>query len=439
MNTKYGETRNLLKGLNEVTRFHFENFNINPSFPTDIANLREEDLEIESCVTRKDFRNENAFTIDCEECKDMDDAVSIVKTVEGYRLSVHIADVAAYVPAGSELDKVASYRATSIYLPHLTVPMLPKVLSNNCCSLNPGAERLTTTVIADIDTAGNVINSEIIKGRIRSRVKGVYSEINKLLAGIKESELMSKYGEVYEDLLIMSELYKILRAERINRGSTVEDTNKPKIDISKHSIKLTPTKEGIAENMIEEFMIIANRIVAEYLYDNDLPAIFRVQEEKNHMAAYRSVKMNHAELALESYSHFTSPIRRIADLKIHQVLTMHLNGYSNSDIHSLFDEALIEVCDRATKRSRTVKQVQDKCERYCYEQYFQIHRNDRYSGILVGFDKRNRPIVKVNRYNIKVIGYAIINGAVGERYTFNVGISNKNSELIINRPKRMAA
>ena len=439
MNTDYGKTMDFVKGLKEVTRYQFETYNIAPLFPAEIARLQEKDLTVEECIRRKDFRGEKAFTIDCGDCKDMDDAVSVLKTSAGYRLAVHIADVSAYVPLGSELDQVASYRATSIYLPHLTVPMLPKVLSNNCCSLNPGVSRYTLSVIAHLNKKGEVIRSEITKGQIRSRVKGVYSEINRLLSGDKNEKLLEKYNEVYEEILDMASLYRILRAERIRNGATVEDSNKPKISVWKHSIMLTPTKEGIAENMIEEFMILANRIVAEYLYANELPAIFRVQEEKNHMAAYQPVKLHHAELALESYSHFTSPIRRIADLKIHQVLTMHLNGIDSQEIHNLFDERLFEVCDRATKRSRTVNQIQEKCERYCFGQYFQIHKNNRYTGKIVGFDRKNRPVVQVNKYNVKIIGYAIIDGRIGDRYSFKVGVSNTNHELFADAIQRVAA
>ncbi len=439
MNTEYGKTIDFVKGLKEVTRYQFETYNIDPSFPADITRLQANDFTAEECMRRKDFRGEKALTIDCEDCKDMDDAVSVIKTSSGYRLAVHIADVAAYVPLGSELDQIASYRATSIYLPHLTVPMLPKVLSNNLCSLNPGVSRNTLSVIVHLNNKGEVIRSEITKGKIRSRVKGVYNEINKVLSGVEDSGLLDKYAEVYEELFDMASLYKILRGERIKNGATIEDSNKPKLSVWKHSIMLTPTKEGIAENMIEEFMILANKVVAEYLYDNNLPAIFRIQEEKNHMAAYQPVKMHHAELALESYSHFTSPIRRISDLKIHQILTLHLNGCANKDIHDLFDEMLVEVCDRATKRSRTVKQVQEKCERYCYEQYFKIHRNDKYSGKIVGFDRKDRPIIQMNRYNVKIIGYAIVDGVIGDRYSFKVGVSNKNNELFTSRPCKMAA
>lgn len=439
MNTYYGKTMDFVKGINEVTRFQFDTYNINPSFPADINRLQEKDLRVDECISRKDFRGEKAFTIDCEDCKDMDDAVSIVKTVKGYRLAVHIADVSAYVPFGSELDHVACDRATSIYLPHLTVPMLPEILSNGCCSLNPGVSRFTLSVIAHLNDAGEIVRSEITKGMIRSRVKGVYSEINRILSGDKDDTLSQKYGEVLDELHIMSDLYKVLREERIRRGATVTDSNKPKITISKDTVKLTPNKEGIAENMIEEFMIVANRIVAEYLYDNDLPAIFRIQEEKNHMAAYCSQKIHHAELALESYSHFTSPIRRVADLKIHQVLSMHLNGIDNNEIHRMFDEALVDVCDRATKRSRTAKQVQDKCEHYCYEQYFKIHKNDSYTGMIIGFDCMNNPIIKVNSYNIKIIGYSIIDGLVGNNYSFKIGVSNTKKKFFASKPCMIAA
>ena len=197
MDTYYGKTTDFVKGIREVTKYQFDTYNIDPSFPAEFSKLQEKDLNIEECFSRKDFRGEKAFTIDCEDCKDMDDAVSIVKTAKGYRLAVHIADVSAYVPLGSELDQVASYRATSIYLPHLTVPMLPEALSNGCCSLNPGVSRYTLSVIAYLNENGDVVCSEITKGMIRSRVKGVYSEVNKLLSGDKDNALMEKYSEVF--------------------------------------------------------------------------------------------------------------------------------------------------------------------------------------------------------------------------------------------------
>lgn len=439
MSSEYVKATDYVKELKEITRYLFDIYNIEPAFSSEIANLQVGDFVVEECVNRKDFCEEKVLTIDSEDCKDMDDAVSVIRTPFGYRLAVHIADVAAYVPVGSNLDQIASYRATSIYLPHSTIPMLPKVLSNNLCSLNPGALRNTLSVISHINDKGEVIRSEITKGKIRSRVKGVYTEINNVLSGANDRSLLDKYGEVYEELFDMAALYKILRDKRIKSGATIEDSNKPKLSVWKHSIRLIPTKEGIAENMIEEFMILSNRIVAEYLNDNNLPAIFRIQEEKNHMAAYKPVKMHHAELALESYSHFTSPIRRISDLKIHQILTMHLNGYENKVIHASFDEMLAKICDRATKRSRTAIQVQQECERYCYAQYFKNHSYVRYTGIIIGYDCKYRPIIQLNRYNIKIIGCAIIGGRVGDRYSFKVEALNKNNALLTSRPFKISA
>lgn len=249
---------------------------------------------------------------------------------------------------------------------------------------------------------------------------------------------MGKYKDVYEEIFEMASLYRILRTERIKSGATIEDSNKPIINVQEHNVSLTPTKEGIAENMIEEFMILANKIVAEYLFDNNLPAIFRIQEEKNQMASYQPVMMHHAELALESYSHFTSPIRRVSDLKIHQILTMHLNGIETKIIHDVFDKTLTEVCDRATKRNRTVKQVQDKIEHYCYEQYFRNHKNDKYTGKIIGFDRKNRPIIQLNKYNIKIIGHSIINGNLGDRYSFKVFVTPKN-EIFTSKPREIVA
>ena len=439
MNTKHVQTMDYVTGLRNETQFHLKNYNVNPVFPDNIANLQEKDLIVEECKSRKDFRGEKAFTIDCEDCKDMDDAVSIVRTVEGYRLAVHIADVSAYVSPGSELDQVASQRATSIYLPNYTIPMLPKVLSNNCCSLNPGVTRNTLSVIMHINSAGEVIKTELTKGKIRSRVKGVYSEINMLLSNDKSDELMKKYQEVYDELIVMAELYRKLRAIREQNGANIEDSNKPIITVRKNKIILTPMREGLAENLIEEFMILANRVIAEYLVEHDLPAIFRIQEAKNHLAAYRPFRCKHSELALETYSHFTSPIRRLADLKLHQILSMHLRGCSTEEIHNVFDETLPEICDIATRKSRTAKHLEEQCERYCYRNYFRLHSTDTYIGSIVCFDKRKRPIVQINRYNIKIIGYTMWDGSLGDMYSFHVGVSDRNHELFARNAHRLAA
>ncbi len=428
-----------IEGLNNVMNYQFETYSINPVFPDEIAKLTEDKILVESCSMRKDFRGEKALTIDCEDCKDMDDAVCVLKTSKGFRLSVHIADVASYVPLGSELDLIANDRATSMYFPNYTIPMLPPILSNECCSLNPGVSRNTLSVIINLDNNGRVKKYEITKGIIRSRVKGIYSEVNQILAGSQKNRLKTKYKEVFDELFEMQRLYKLLRLERIRRGATIEDSDKPKIYITKNNISVIPQKEGVAENMIEEFMILANNVVAEYLYENDLPAIFRIQEVKNHLAAYQPVKLQHAELALECYSHFTSPIRRVADLKIHQIITMHLNGLTNSAIHEAFDEALLEVCERATKRSRTASQVQEKCERYCYREYFRLQGEQRYTGRIVGYNKKNRPLIEIDGYNIKAVGASFISANIGDKVTFKIKIFDNNNDITVQSLHRLVA
>jgi len=416
---------NYLKELNVAMDKQFNSNGIDRFFPSEIASLTESDIISEACLRRKDYRRENAFTIDCADCKDMDDAVNIQKTSYGYLLMVHIADVATYVPLGSVLDQIAFSRATSIYIPEFTTPMLPAVLSNDLCSLNPGVDRNTLSVVMMLDHNGQLISSEITKGMIRSKVKGEYSEVNALLAGTADNVTRQKYTAVLNQLPVMESLYRILRDARVRNGAYVEDDNEPKIMISHHHIDLIPTVEGIAENIIEEFMVLANRVVAEYLLAHDLPAIFRVQENKNCMASYQYDLNHHAELALECYAHFTSPIRRLPDLKIHQILTMHLNGRSNKQIHDLFDEHLVEACERATKRSRTAKQVQEFCKRRCYMMYFKQHLNEQYTGKVTGFDKRRHPIINLDELNIGVVFHQFIGIPVGTSLSLKVGVNDK--------------
>ena len=366
------------------------------------------------------FTKYPVLTIDCINTKDKDDAVYTERKDYGYRVMVHIADVSKYVPHASFLDDLACDRSTSVYLPNKTIHMLPEILSQNICSLNPGEKRNTLSIIIRLDHDCNVIDYKIVKGLIQSRVSGVYDEVNLLLDDKADKYIRDKYKDVTNQLFLMHEVYEKLRARRIRLGATIEDDNKPRIHIDRFNIDITPHEEGLAENMIEEYMILANHLVAEFISENDLPGIYRVQEEKNHLAAYKPIKKNHAELALESYAHFTSPIRRVADLKLHQIITMYLNGYSSKALHQIFDDELPEVCDRATRRSRTAKQIQDYCERYCYEQFFKLHPNDKYTGCIVGFDIRNKPIVKIDNFNIRITGNCRITGDVGDKYSFEV-------------------
>lgn len=407
-------------------------------FPESIASLTEEDFVIDDSVERRDFRSDKVFTLDCDSCKDMDDAISVTKDIN-YHLNVHIADVSAYVTPLSELEQIIQIRGTSHYLPDMTIPMLPPVLSENLCSLNAGKDRYTLSVLMEISPDGELLNYELTKGIIRSRVKGVYSEVNLLLNGSRDYNLLNKYREVSASFADMVSLYKVLRAQRIKRGSQSEHDNKPIITVTKNKIKIVPRKRGLSEDIIEEFMIEANYAVSLYLAENDLPAIFRVQDAEKDMASYQPTVTHHKSLELESYVHYTSPIRRCSDYYIHKSISLHLAGYNSETIHAIYDEEFPFICSRATKRSRTAKSIQNKCERFCYEAFFTEHHDNRHIGSVVGFDDRSFPIIRINDYNLSIISYSIVGGHIGDKYSFNVGMGKTSNRLVACKLRRLSA
>lgn len=364
------------------------------------------------------YTSEQVLTIDATDTKDREGAICVQKTLYGYRLQVPVADVSSFVQHGSELDKIAERRSTSVYLPNVTYPMLPPILSENLCSLNKNKLRNTISVIMKINNKGKLLDTEITKGRIRSRVEGVYSEINRLLANDSDELIMKKYKDVYQDLPHMVSLYKALRAARKQRGSITNNTNRPRISISEDCLTLIPVKRGLAENLIEEYMIICNYAVAVFMREHHLPVIYRVQEEKNKMASYTPSRIHHADLMLDHYLHFTSPIRRVADLKNHQILSMFLKGYSSVEIHKAFDEELPEICESATRRMRTAKQIQDSCFKLCCLLFFSQHPNEEYVGIIVGFDKKNNPLLQVSEYEISIVCCSTRRISIGEQFRF---------------------
>lgn len=427
----------LVHFLKKLQQKQISSNNIIDCFPEVFTNLTENEISVEDYKNRIDFTKEKAFTLDCESCKDMDDAVCIKKTMYGYKLSVHIADVSSYITPFSELEQLAVSRTTSFYFPGITIPMLPKILSENLCSLNPNVERLTLSVTMKINHDGKLIDYAVNKGKIISRVKGIYSEVNKLLNGSRSINLLLKYQEVYDELFHMKELYRLLRNERIKRGSIPENNERPNIKVSETDIIVTPIKRGVAEKAIEEFMVLANHAIALYLTEHNLPAIFRIQDADNDMASYCPSITQHKSLCLESYVHFTSPIRRCSDLFIHQILSMHLNGYSHYIIHEVFDSYLPSICVRVTKRSRTAKQVQAICEKYCYETYIEKHKNKRYEGTIVGFDKQNNPVVRIDELKYFVCCYVLNNATIGERISFFVSLYEKTKKYSAYGVKRL--
>ncbi|MBQ7225470.1 MAG: ribonuclease R [Clostridia bacterium] len=336
---------------------------------------------------RRDFRNDVVFTIDSHEAKDLDDAISIKVTENGYILGVHIADVSHYVRKGSALDNEAFKRGTSVYFTDKVVPMLPKALSNFICSLNEGVDRLTLSAIITLDKSGNILYCELVPSVIRSKIKGIYAELNHILENGENSEFYPKYAHVLEDFYKMYDLYKVLSDKSSRRGAMELESEETKIilDESGHPIEIVKAERGETERLIEQFMLCANEAVASYLYNAGMPCVYRVHDEpdlekiqafslfarnlgvdvyplrtKNKItssqltkvldsakergcypivssillrslmkARYSSVQKPHFGLSTEFYCHFTSPIRRYPDLSVHRIIKAMLKGEIN--------------------------------------------------------------------------------------------------------------
>lgn len=426
-----------MKKMNEFSQAAFLNAEIDKKleenrvpveFPAHLAELKAQDFEVEFRPDRRDFRDLPVMTVDSADCKDMDDAVSLEVTSSGYVLGVHIADVTAYVLPGSELDQEALNRGTSIYLPGRTIPMLPQVLTNNLCSLVPGKDRNTISVLINLDQAANVTAYTITKGMIRSRIKGVYSEINSLYEDTASDSVKGKYAAVQEMLLQMKTLSEQLRARRAADGANIQNNSEPKITLKKGRILVRPNVNKAAEIMIEEFMVLANRLVAEYMIANQLPCIFRTQRVKNTRANYMAEVNHHAELALDAYCHFTSPIRRYPDLLVHRALGYRLSGLSTAEIAALMGaEAMNEVSDIATSRGRRAADIEYFIRRYCYAKYFSWHRRELFHGQITDrANCRGKAMIRLDSYNLLVIGTAAIKEYQGQRVSFYIGTDDRN-------------
>lgn len=333
---------------------------------------------------RADFRNETIFTIDGEDAKDLDDAISVKETEHGYILGVHIADVSHYVREGSKIDTEAINRGTSVYFTDKVVPMLPKALSNGICSLNGGVDRYALSAIITLDKCGNIIYTELKNSIINSKVRGVYSELNDIIENKENSKFYKKYAHILDDFNIMLELYEVLRSKGERKGAMELESDESKIilDENGHPVEIIKRERGITERLIEQFMLCANEAVANYLYNASIPCVYRVHDEpdtekissfalfarnlgvdasplnaKNKItpmqlskilenakktdhfsivssvllrslmkARYSSVPKAHFGLATDFYCHFTSPIRRYPDLTVHRIVKALLAG-----------------------------------------------------------------------------------------------------------------
>ncbi len=248
--------------------------------------LKEAEIASEEALTvdgRRDLRDRRIFTIDGAGAKDLDDAISIEKTADGYVLGVHIADVSHYVPYGSAVEREAAARGTSVYFTDKVVPMLPQCLSNGSCSLNAGEDKYALTAEITLDRNGVRQGTGIFKSMIRSTVRGVYSEVNDLFDKGGDSEFYEKYSAVYDDLTVMHELYAILRDNGYDRGVLELEDSEAVIllDETGFPCDIVKRERGDGERLIEQFMLQANMGVAETLSHHNLPCLYRIHEEPN--------------------------------------------------------------------------------------------------------------------------------------------------------------
>jgi ribonuclease R len=388
---------------------------------------------------REDFTADTVFTIDGDDAKDLDDAVSLKMDADGsYELGVHIADVGHYVREGSELDREAFKRGTSVYLLDRVIPMLPKELSNGICSLNPREKRLTLSCIMHIDKGGNVLSHRISESVIFSRQRMTYRNVNKMLAG--DTDALEKYADIQNDVLLMAELAKILREKREQKGSIDLDIDEAKIELDPKGkpVKIYVRERGDAEKLIEEFMLIANKTVATEYFYRETPFVYRVhgQPDADKMrlfaafvtnfgfklkgsaaeihpkelqrilneskgekhenivnrvmlrsmrkAEYSGENKGHFGLGFDCYCHFTSPIRRYPDLAIHRIIKESLHGKLNEKETERLASKVPDISLRSSERERLAMEAERAVEDIKKAEYMVEKLGETYTAVISG-------------------------------------------------------
>ena len=387
-------------------------------------------------VGRKDLTNEMIFTIDGDDTKDIDDAISIKKNNENYILGVHIADVSHYVKMGSSLYDSAFNRGTSSYLADTVIPMIPHQLSNGICSLNPEVERLTISCVMTINKNGKVIDYDIFPSVIKSRKQMTYKNVNKIL----EEDIVPEGYEAYvSDLKLMAELAKILRAEKVSRGYIDFGLDEAKIiqDENGKAIDVVKRERGVGENLIEDFMIAANETIATHISNMDLPFIYRVHDVPNSekiedfknlikqmgyqihtdlnkitpltmqkvlnelrdkkefnilsdmllrsmkKAIYSTNNIGHFGLALTNYTHFTSPIRRFPDLTVHRLLRTYLfENRIDMETINYNEKYLVDVATNSSETEVAAQEAERDVLDMKMAEYMESHIGEEYDGII---------------------------------------------------------
>ncbi len=412
---------------------------IDLEFPKPVVNeskLINKEVKIDEIINRKDFRFKQVITIDGEDARDFDDAISIEKDNDNYVLGVHIADVSHYVIQGTEIDKEAFNRSTSVYLPELVIPMLPKVLSNNVCSLVEGKDRLTLSCVMKINSEGDVLESEVVESVINSSARMTYSNVSKILDG--DEKLSQKYQDFLPMIFLMKELCEILIKKRTLRGSIDLDVKESKIFVNKfNEICITEADRTFSNKIIEEFMILANETIAEKYFYCDVPFIYRVHEKPKseklesfsqfinelgfthkwkketvhskdfakildsfkdstlfflvnrvmlrsmQKAKYSPDDVGHFGLSSNHYCHFTSPIRRDPDLVIHRIIKSIIHGEIES-VGEKFGDFVYEASSRSSIKERSAQEAERDVDDYYKMLYISNKIGEEFDAIISG-------------------------------------------------------
>ena len=419
-----------------------ESFKIPVEYPKEVMhqveNMPDEVLEKEK-AGRMDLRNWQMVTIDGEDAKDLDDAVSLTKENGIYRLGVHIADVSNYVTEGSPLDEEALKRGTSVYLVDRVIPMLPHKLSNGLCSLNAGLDRLALSCIMDIDEKGKVVGHKIAETVVNIDRRMSYTAVKKILAD-KDEETINEYGEFVPMFELMEELAAILREKRSQRGSIDFDFPESKIYLDEKGfpLEIKPYDRNVATKIIEDFMLVANETVAEDFFWQELPFVYRTHDNPDpekmiklgmfisnfgygmkssgseihpkeiqklldriegtpeeamisrltlrsmKQAKYSTVSSGHFGLATKYYCHFTSPIRRYPDLQIHRIIKENLRGKLNEKRIRHYESILADVADESSRLERRADEAERDTEKMKKVQYMSRHIGEEFDGVISG-------------------------------------------------------
>ena len=414
-------------------------------FPEKVLNQAErvaKDVTSADMAGRMDIRSWRMVTIDGEDAKDLDDAISITKEGENYQLGVHIADVTNYVQERSALDREAYERGTSVYLVDRVIPMLPHALSNGICSLNAGEDRLALSCIMTVNPKGEVIDHKIAETVVHIDQRMSYTSVKKILED-RDQEEMEAYKEFVPMFELMAELAKILREKRHRRGSIDFDFPESKIMLNADGTptEIKPYDRNTATKIIEDFMLLANETVAEDYFWQEIPFVYRTHdvpdEEKiqklctfinnfghsMHVAnkevrpkeiqkllakvdgtpegdfisrlALRSMKQakytpentGHFGLAAQYYCHFTSPIRRYPDLQIHRIIKETLRGRMNENRMEHYESILPEVTKHASQMERRAEEAERETIRLKKAEYMEQHIGEVFAGVISSITK----------------------------------------------------